>query len=84
MDHRFQDGRKRAGEKAKTRRNPKHAPNIRWAVVGTPAMVQRAKELATDRLMFLVHIEQAAAWLGDVDRVHSNGTIQCRDIVSVA
>jgi len=39
-------------------------------------MVQRAKELATDRLMFFERIEQAAAWLGDVDLVHSNGAIQ--------
>ncbi|MGY8707530.1 hypothetical protein RAD16_17470 [Bradyrhizobium sp. 18BD] len=52
------------------------SPDIRWAVVETPAMVQRATELATDRLMFFERIEQAAAWLGDVDLVHSNGAIQ--------
>ncbi|MHC4041613.1 class I SAM-dependent methyltransferase [Bradyrhizobium sp. 23AC] len=50
--------------------------NIRWAVVETPAMVRRAKELATDRLMFFERIEDAAAWLGNIDLVHSNGAIQ--------
>lgn len=52
------------------------SPNIRWAVIETPAMVQRAIELATDRLMFFERIEQAADWLGAVDLVHSNGAIQ--------
>lgn len=52
------------------------SPDIRWAVVETPAMVRRAKELATDRLMFFERIEEAAGWLGDVDLVHSNGAIQ--------
>lgn len=52
------------------------SPDIRWAVVETPAMVRRAKELATDRLMFFERIEQAADWLGSVDLVHSNGAIQ--------
>ncbi|MBR0855686.1 hypothetical protein [Bradyrhizobium liaoningense] len=52
------------------------SPNIRWAVVETPAMARRAKELATDQLMFFERIEQAADWLGDVDLVHSNGAIQ--------
>lgn len=51
-------------------------PGIRWAVVETPAMVRRAKELATDRLMFFERIDQAADWLGSVDLVHSNGAIQ--------
>ncbi|MGY4300469.1 hypothetical protein ACVWXN_008564 [Bradyrhizobium sp. i1.4.4] len=39
-------------------------------------MVQRAKELGTDRLMFFERIDQAADWLGTVDLIHSNGTIQ--------
>lgn len=51
-------------------------PDIRWAVVETPAMVQRAKELGTDRLMFFERIDQAADWLGSVDLLHSNGAIQ--------
>ena len=52
------------------------SPDIQWAVVETPTMVQRAKELGTDRLMFFECVEEAAAWLGDVDLVHSNGAIQ--------
>src|SRR5436190_21397150 len=28
------------------------SPNVRWAVVETPAMVRRASELVTDRLRF--------------------------------
>lgn len=54
----------------------KQSPDIRWAVVETPAMVQRAKELATDRLKFFERIDQAAVWLGSVSMVHSNGAIQ--------
>jgi hypothetical protein len=52
------------------------SPYIRWAVVETPAMVQRAKELGTDKLMFFERIEEAADWLGNIDLVHSNGAIQ--------
>lgn len=52
------------------------SPDVRWAVVETPAMVRRAQELATDKLMFFERIEQAAEWLGNVDLVHSNGAIQ--------
>lgn len=51
-------------------------PDIRWAVVETPAMVRRANELATDTLKFFEQIEEAADWLGSVDLVHSNGAIQ--------
>ncbi|UPT88383.1 hypothetical protein HAP41_0000004395 [Bradyrhizobium barranii subsp. apii] len=54
----------------------RQCPDIRWAVVETPAMVQRAKELGTDRLMFFERIDQAADWLGTVDLLHSNGAIQ--------
>ena len=50
--------------------------DIRWAVVETPAMVRRAKELSTDCLMFFERVDEAAAWLGSVDLVHSNGAIQ--------
>ncbi|MCJ9700028.1 hypothetical protein [Bradyrhizobium sp. SHOUNA76] len=52
------------------------SPDISWAVVETPAMVQRAKQLGTDKLMFFERIEHAADWLGSVDLVHSNGAIQ--------
>ena len=54
----------------------RQSPDIRWAVVETPAMVRRAKELATNRLMFFERIEEAADWLGNVDLIHSNGAIQ--------
>lgn len=52
------------------------SPDIRWAVVETPAMVRRANELATDKLRFFEQIEAAADWLGNVDLIHSNGAIQ--------
>jgi hypothetical protein len=51
-------------------------PGIRWAVVETQAMVRRASQLATDRLKFFSDVGLAAAWLGDVELMHSNGAIQ--------
>jgi len=51
-------------------------PNVRWAVVETPAMVDRASEIATDRLRFFADVSEAAAWLGSVDVMHSNGALQ--------
>lgn len=51
-------------------------PSVRWAVVETPAMVGRAKELETDQLRFFTDISKAADWLGSVDVMHSNGTLQ--------
>jgi putative methyltransferase (TIGR04325 family) len=48
---------------------------VRWAVVETPAMVARAKELSTDRLQFFTDISEAAAWLSDIDVMHSNGAL---------
>jgi putative methyltransferase (TIGR04325 family) len=52
------------------------SPDIRWAVVETPAMARRASELATDRLRFFSDISEAAGWLGRIDIMHSNGAIQ--------
>ena len=52
------------------------SPEIRWAVVETQAMVRRARELATNRLMFFSDIDKAADWLNDVELMHSNGAIQ--------
>lgn len=52
------------------------SPDVRWAVVETPAMVQRANELATEQLRFFEQINEAAEWLGSVDLIHSNGAIQ--------
>ena len=48
----------------------------KWAVVETPAMAAKASELATDRLKFFTSIREAAAWLGSVDVMHSNGALQ--------
>lgn len=50
--------------------------SVRWAVVETPAMVRRARELETDKLAFFSEIADAAEWLGKIDLVHSNGAIQ--------
>lgn len=52
------------------------APSILWAVVETPAMALRAKELETDRLRFFDSIDSAVSWLGPPDTVHSNGALQ--------
>lgn len=49
---------------------------VRWAVIETPAMVKRAADLETDRLRFFDCIDAAAAWLGHVDLVHSEGALQ--------
>lgn len=52
------------------------ADGLRWAVVETPAMAARAAEFATDRFRFFSGIAEAAAWLGEVDVMHSNGALQ--------
>jgi len=49
---------------------------VRWAVVETPAMVARASELETSNLKFFAGIADAAAWLGDIDLIYSNGALQ--------
>src|SRR6266700_933030 len=38
------------------------SPLVRWAVVETPAMVERARELATVRLQFFTGISEAKDW----------------------
>jgi putative methyltransferase (TIGR04325 family) len=53
-----------------------HSLAIRWAVVETPAMVARAKELETHQLKFFTDIDAAAIWLGDIEVIHSNGAVQ--------
>lgn len=53
-----------------------NSATVRWAVVETPAMVARAKELATDRLRFFSDVVEAAAWLGPIDLMHSDGALQ--------
>ena len=52
------------------------SPDIRWAVVETPAMVARARELETDHLRFFTDIEPAAEWLSEIDLMHSNSALQ--------
>ena len=53
-----------------------NSPTIRWAVVETPAIVRRAKEIASERLQFFVDVAAARDWLREVDVMHSNGAIQ--------
>jgi putative methyltransferase (TIGR04325 family) len=53
----------------------RQTPDIRWAVVETPAMASRAAELATDRLRFFTDITDAATWLGQIDMMHSNAAL---------
>ena len=52
------------------------SPNVRWAVVDTPAVVQRAASLATDKLRFFSSVEAAADWLGPADLMHSDSALQ--------
>jgi hypothetical protein len=54
----------------------RQSPDIHWAVVETPAMLERAKELATDKLRFFADISEAQKWLGAIDVMHSNGALQ--------
>jgi len=51
------------------------SPDVRWGVVETPSVVQRASVLATDRLRFFTSVEQAANWLGNIDLMHSDGAL---------
>jgi hypothetical protein len=52
------------------------SPDIRWAVIETSAMLERATELATDRLQFFTDIMEARKWLGAIDVMHSNSALQ--------
>jgi hypothetical protein len=54
----------------------RQSPDIRWAVVETPAMLERAKELATDKLQFFTDMAEAQKWLGAIDVMHSNSVLQ--------
>ena len=51
------------------------SPEVKWAVVETPAVVARASVLATDKLRFFTSVEQAADWLGEIDLMHSDGAL---------
>ncbi len=54
----------------------RHSADVRWAIVETPAMVARAREIETQQLRFFTDIGAALAWLGPVEVVHSNGALQ--------
>jgi hypothetical protein len=54
----------------------RQSPAIRWAVVETPAMVERAASLATDNLQFFADISEAQNWLGSIDAMYSNSALQ--------
>jgi hypothetical protein len=51
------------------------SPDVRWAVVETPAAVQRASVVASGRLRFFTSVEAAADWLGQIDLMHSGGAL---------
>jgi putative methyltransferase (TIGR04325 family) len=50
---------------------------LKWHVVETPAMVNRAAELETDELRFFGSITDAASGFDRVDMAFSSGTLQC-------
>jgi putative methyltransferase (TIGR04325 family) len=52
------------------------SPDVKWAVVETPAMIARASELATDNLRFFTSISDTANWLGSIDVMYSNSVLQ--------
>ena len=49
---------------------------LRWAIVETPAMAERAAKLAQGRFEVFTDIAAAAASLGRVDLVHASSSIQ--------
>lgn len=52
---------------------------LRWAIVETPGMADRANQLATgdSALSAFADVTAAARALGTVDLVHASGTLQC-------
>jgi hypothetical protein len=52
------------------------SPDVRWAVVETSAVVRRAAVVASDKLRFFTSIEEAAAWLGEIDLMRSDGALR--------
>lgn len=49
---------------------------FRWYVVETPAMVKRAREIETDELKFYDDLAAAQTAIGQIDLLHSSGTLQ--------
>ena len=52
---------------------------LNWVVIETPTMVKYAKELETDELSFFDNFTDAIKKLGNVDLLHTSGTIQYVD-----
>lgn len=53
---------------------------LRWLVVETPEMAQRAKTVfSTDELNFSSNLSDAAASMKRIDLLHTSGTLQCVD-----
>lgn len=51
---------------------------LNWRVVETPAMVKHAtSELSDDELRFCSDLGEAAGSMGEVDLLHTSGTLQC-------
>lgn len=55
------------------------ALKLNWVVVETPTMVKYAKELENDELSFCDNLEEATSKLGNIDLLHTSGTLQCVD-----
>ena len=53
-----------------------HILNLRWHVVETPAMCDKARALQTDELQFFEHQEHAVAAMDGVDLVYCSGALQ--------
>ena len=68
------------------------SPDVKWAVVETPAVVQRASVLTSDKLRFFTSVKPAVDWLGRPDLIHSDGALHyapnpkevLRDLCAVA
>jgi putative methyltransferase (TIGR04325 family) len=50
---------------------------LKWIVVETPAMVAKAKELSNSELSFANNFLEASKPLGNIDLLHTSGTLQC-------
>src|SRR5260370_2856316 len=49
-----------------------HSPDVRWAVVETPAMAKRASDIATNRLPSFSRIHDAHDWIRGIGLMHFN------------
>jgi putative methyltransferase (TIGR04325 family) len=56
-----------------------HSAAIRWAIVETSKVAERASSLADHQLKFFSSIQGAIEWLGKPDIVYSNGVLQFTD-----